>query len=122
MLYDCFRVTVMVASVIGIIHMFAMGEFTYIYYPIVAIIWGSFSFFDENDREHIRRNGYDYDYDYSNPTYYDNSRYTPRSDYNTSYGSTRYTPYTSYKSRQYDGIVKKCKRNFNITIAKDGEL
>lgn len=125
MLYDCFRVAVMITSALGIIHMVAMDSFIYIYFPVVALVWGLFSFFDEDDKEYIRRNGY-YS-DYRTTSYYD-SPYAPPPSHNTRYGGTtnnrtQYTSYyQSYNSKEYDGLVKKCKRNFNITIAKDGEI
>lgn len=61
MLYTSFRATVMVAAILGLLHMIAEGSFIYIFFPIVIIIWAIYTFFDENDREYLRRNGIDPD-------------------------------------------------------------
>ena len=50
MLYTSFRATVMVAAILGLLHMIAEGSFIYIFFPIVIIIWAIYTFFDENDR------------------------------------------------------------------------
>lgn len=57
MLYTSFRATVMIAAILGLLHMITEGSFIYMFFPIVIIIWAIYSFFDENDREYLRRNG-----------------------------------------------------------------
>ena len=57
MLYTSFRATVMIAAILGLLHMITEGSFIYMFFPIVIIIWAIYTFFDENDREYLRRNG-----------------------------------------------------------------
>lgn len=57
MLYTSFRATVMIAAILGLLHMITEGSFIYMFFPIVIIIWVIYTFFDENDREYLRRNG-----------------------------------------------------------------
>jgi hypothetical protein len=61
MLYTSFRATVMIAAILGLLHMIAEGSFIYMFFPIAIIIWAIYTFFDENDREYLRRNGIDPD-------------------------------------------------------------
>ena len=57
MLYTSFRATVMAAAILGLLHMITEGSFIYMFFPIAIIIWAVYTFFDENDREYLRRNG-----------------------------------------------------------------
>lgn len=61
MLYTSFRVTVMIAAILGLLHMIAEGSFVYVFFPIAIIIWAVYTLFDENDKEYLRRNGIDPD-------------------------------------------------------------
>ena len=136
----------MFPSFLAILNMIATDKYEYIFFPIVILIWAIYSFFDEDDREYLRRNGIDADEiswffpDYNdygavrdnhkqlnqnssshNRTYpaiktIDNSRYAPT----TAYNEYDYG-YTSWYSNPYKKLKDKCKRNFKITIAKDTE-
>ena len=150
MLYTSFRATVMVAAILGLLHMIAEGSFIYLFFPIVIIIWAVYTFFDENDREYLRRNGIDPDEiswffpeysDYGavrdnhstmNRTSGDYRRSYPArtssSSYNGSMGAdaqyARYAPqgsYYGYSNPVYKALKAKCKRNFKITVSKDTE-
>lgn len=147
MLYSSFRMLLMFPSFLAILNMIATDECEYIFFPIVILIWVIYSFFDEDDREYLRRNGIDADEiswffpDYNDygavrdnhkplnqnssshtrayPTRktIDNSRYAPT----TAYSGYNYYGYTSGYSNPYKKLKDKCKRNFKITIAKDTE-
>lgn len=120
MLYDSLRIALMLFAAVGMVHMISTDSFMYISFPITMLVWGIYSFFDENDKEYIRRNGYDQMYfggHTRNTTYYsDNSRYMPR----TTYSGYRQSSYSN--SKDYESIAKKCTRNFNVTIAKDNDI
>lgn len=134
MLYTSFRATVMIAAILGLLHMITEGSFVYIFFPIAIIIWTVYTFFDENDREYLRRNGINLDEiswffsDYSDyGAVRDNHSTMNRtsSDYRKSYPArtnspsyngnmgadtqyTRYTPQnTCYKHRGYSNPVYK---------------
>ena len=148
MLYTSFRATVMVAAILGLLHMIAEGSFIYLFFPIAIIIWAVYTFFDENDREYLRRNGIDPEEiswffpDYSdygavrdnhstmNRTsgYYRRSYLarTASSSYNGNMGAdtqyARYAPqgsYYGYSNPVYKALKDKCKRNFKITVSKE---
>lgn len=148
MLYTSFRATVMVAAILGLLHMITEGSFVYMFFPIAIIIWAVYTFFDENDREYLRRNGIDPDEiswffpDYSdygavrdnhstmNRTSSDYRKSYPArtnsSSYNRNMGAdtqyTRYTPqntYRGYSNPVYKALKNKCKRNFKITVSKE---
>lgn len=148
MLYSSFRMLLMFPSFLAILNMIATDKYEYIFFPIVILIWAVYSFFDEDDREYLRRNGIDADEipwffpnynDYvavrdghkplnqnssSHTRTYpprkttDDSRYSPTTTYN---GYNDYYGYTSVYSNPYKKLKDKCKRNFKITIAKDTE-
>lgn len=150
MLYSSFRILLMFPSFLAILNMIATEKYEYIFFPIVILIWAIYSFFDENDREYLRRNGIDADEiswffpDYNDygavrdnhkplnqnssshtRTYparktTDNSRYAPTTVY-SDYYDYDYYGYTSGYSNPYKKLKDKCKRNFKITIAKDIE-
>ena len=150
MLYSSFRILLMFPSFLATLDMIAKGNYEYIFFPIVIMIWATYSFFDEDDREYLRRNGIDADEiswffpDYNdygavrdkhkplnqnssshNRTYpprktTDNSRYAPATAY-SEYDGYSYYGYTSGYSNPYKKLKDKCKRNFKITIAKDTE-
>ena len=61
MLYSSFRILLMFPSSLAILNMIATDKYEYIFFPIVILIWVIYSFFDENDREYLRRNGIDPD-------------------------------------------------------------
>ena len=148
MLYTSFRATVMVAAILGLLHMITEGSFVYMFFPIAIIIWAVYTFFDENDREYLRRNGIDPDEiswffpDYSDygavrdnhstmnrtsgnyrksyPARTNSSSYNGNMGADTQY--TRYTPqntYYGYSNPVYKALKDKCKRNFKITISKE---
>lgn len=57
MLYNTFRFFILVASFMGVIHMFDKKSYEYIIFPVSIIVGVSFSFFDPLDKEYIQRNG-----------------------------------------------------------------
>ena len=131
MLYTSFRATVMAAAILGLLHMITEGSFIYMFFPIAIIIWAVYTFFDENDREYLRRNGINPEAiswsfnDYSDYGAVRNNHSTMNrtsGDYRkTQY--TRYVPqntyygYREYSNPVYKVLKDKCKRNFKITIA-----
>ena len=149
MLYTSFRVTVMVSAILGLLHMIEVGSYIYIFFPIAIIIWAVYTFFDDNDREYLRRNGIDSDEiswffpDYSdygavrdarpssNNAYSNNVRSYPSRtssygynggvNYNNQY--SRYAPQSGYvySNPVYKGLKDKCKRNFKITVSNGKE-
>jgi len=150
MLYTSFRATIMVAAILGLLHMIAEGSFIYIFFPIAIIIWAIYTFFDDNDREYLRRNGIDPDeISWFFPEYSDygavrdnhSTMNRTRGDYRRSYPArtssynsnrsvnaatqyARYTPqntYYGYSNPVYKALKDKCKRNFKITIYKGKE-
>jgi hypothetical protein len=138
----------MFPSLLAILNMVATNKYEYIFFPIVILVWIIYSFFDEDDREYLRRNGIDADEiswffpDYNDygavrdnykplkqnssshiKTYparkaTDNSRYAPKTTYN-GYYDYDYYGYASGYSNTYKKLKDKCKRNFKITIAKN---
>lgn len=146
MLYNSFRATIMSAAILGFLHMIVEGSFVYIFFPIAIIVWVIYSFFDENDREYLRRNGIDPDeiswffpdYEYYGavrdnhcPMNRTSSEYrrsyparTNSSSYSGNTNTDRYAPpysygtYIGYSNPAYKALKDKCKRNFKITIAK----
>ena len=145
MLYTSFRATVMIAAILGLLHMIAEGSFVYVFFPIAIIIWAVYTFFDENDREYLIRNGIDPDeISWFFPNYSDygavrdnynttNRRTYPARTNNSHSGSynanTQYSryapqgnyPYRTYYNPEYKGFGGKCKRNFKITVFKKDE-
>ena len=139
MLYTSFRATVMIAATLGLLHMIAEGSFIYMFFPIAIIIWAIYTFFDENDREYLRRNGIDPDeISWFFPDYEDygvvrdkhstmnrksSSAYNGSMSANAQY--SRYAPqypfggYKGYSDPVYKVLKDKCKRNFKITISKE---
>lgn len=139
MLYTSFRATVMIAAIFGLLHMIAEGSFIYMFFPIAIIIWAIYTFFDENDREYLRRNGIDPDeISWFFPDYEDygavrdkhstmnrksSSTYNGSMSANAQY--SRYAPqypfggYKGYSDPVYKVLKDKCKRNFKITISKE---
>lgn len=99
MLYSTFRIIIMFAACMGTLHMVMTSSFIYIFFPISIIIWGVFSFFDENDKEYIRRNEC---HQNSSPSLF--SKYQPKSYYDS--------------KQEYKNIAAKCKRSIKITLEK----
>lgn len=96
MLYNSFRVLMIITSVMGILNMIVQSSYEYIFFPITIIIWGIFSFFDENDRRN-RYNSYE-------------STYTPYAQSNVYKGT-----YT-YSNTIYKKLLPKVKRSVKVTI------
>jgi hypothetical protein len=120
--------------------MIATDKYEYIFFPIVILIWAIYSFFDENDREYLRRNGIDADElswffpDYNDygavrdkhkPLNQNSSSHTRTYQARKTTDNSRYAPKTANYyygySNPYKKLKDKCKRNFKITIAKDTE-
>jgi hypothetical protein len=128
----------------------------YLLLPIGILLWGSYVFFKDNDRDYLKSRGIDpeeYETSFSDFLYGGYNSYDNYSEYNrTSYQSPRRNgntitwdnngdgdfssdlygsdhtmyqpkpPYArSYQDPRYKGMVKKCKRNFKITVEKDNE-
>ena len=151
MLYNTFKVTLVIAAALGLLHMISEEHYVYIFFPIAIIIGVVFTFFDSNDREYLRRNGIDPDEiswffpDYSdygavrggsyplNETSSSHQRTYPARTNNSWDNSAdaqyaRYGPhnqygygYRGYSNPEYKKLKDKCKRNFKITISKDTE-
>ena len=123
MLYISFRILVMITSIMGLFHMLANFQFEYIFFPISILIWGIFSFFDEEDKEYLRRNGINPDeVSWFFPEYteygYDHQRsYQPNKAYtDTPVTYTTYAKKGRYNNQEYKNIIKKCKRSVKVTI------
>lgn len=112
MLYTSFRATVMAAAILGLLHMITEGSFIYMFFPIAIIIWAVYTFFDENDREYLRRNGINPEAISWSFNDYSDYGYVPQ---NTYYG------YREYSNPVYKVLKDKCKRNFKITISKEND-
>jgi hypothetical protein len=103
--------------------MWATEKFDYIFFPIVMFIWVLYTFFEENDKEYRRRNGDYYEIKddwwlYDTKANHRNNNYRL---YDDDYTYGKYNVYKSYKvdnTEQYKNVVKRCKRNFKITINK----
>lgn len=123
MLYNSFRVAVMFASIMAIFHMFSEDNYGYILFPIIIIIWVVFSFFDEDDREYLRRNGINPDeIAWFFPEYSDygavrdgsnNSSHTIHSHTSTRTNSNNIK---TYFNASYNGFKQKYKQSFKITL------
>ena len=139
MLYNSFRGIMMFTAIVGIFHMIVCSSYVYIFFPIIILIWGLFSFFDEDDREFLRRHGIDPDEvswffpeytDYGYETKHHRRTAPARSSYapkqnNWLYDEQTYTPYAqSYVTtpntygQEHKKILPKCKRNFKISVSK----
>ena len=122
MLFNCFRIGLLSSATFGLLHMFIVGSFIYMYFPIAIIVWVLYSIFDEEDREYLRRNGIDPDSISWLYTEYDDY-YTPS--YSNKHANTyNYQPTQNWRvqqgnqySEQYKKISKKCQRNFKINLA-----
>lgn len=117
MLYDAFRFSVMIASVLGIIHMIAVDSYIYIYFPIVIEFWGIYSFVDAREKEDIRRNGGSAHSSSWFGTWYDDYEIAQNKTHHRTISS--YSTRTTTKNNDYKTISKKCKRNFKITIGEE---
>jgi hypothetical protein len=105
-------------SVMGLLTMATSGEDKYIIFPIAMLIWALYTFFDEDDKEYVRRHETSHRKSYNDwfgyDGYYgDNSRYYP----NTATNKPKTIVITS-SSEAYKKIVKRCRKSVNITIDK----
>jgi hypothetical protein len=108
MLYTSFRAAVMAAAILGLLHMIAEGSFVYIFFPIAIIIWAVYTFFDEGDREYLRRNGIDPDeISWFFPEYSD---YGAVRDKHSTMNRT-----SSYHRRSYPAIAKSSSYNGSMS-------
>ena len=147
MLYNNFIICMMTCAFIALLHMIVDQDWQYIILPIGILIWGAFKFFDEDDREYLRRRGIDPDeYSVFFPNDYErypiNTSSTQKQHGNTiiwdkednfdanlfggtTKDHTRYQPRTvgnminGWQDPRYKGMVKKMKRNFKITISEN---
>ena len=79
MTYLFFRTMMIFMSVMGFITMMTLDDYKYVLFPIAMFVWAIFSFFDEDDKEYMRRNNispnrnwlFPDDEDYYNYEYYD---------------------------------------------------
>ena len=126
MLYSSFRTALVIAAIMGIIDMLVYENYKYIFFPLAIIIWAIYVAFDKNDREYLRRNGYDPDevsWFFPEYSYYDdlcNNNSSHQRTYPARKDNSIYAPkttyYNNYISSQYNGMKNKCKRNFKITV------
>jgi hypothetical protein len=121
----------------AMINMIVNEHWTYIILPIGILIWGIFKFFDDNDREYLTKMGIDPDeFNAFFPDYYGNyNRHRETYKGNTNNGAVNGNTITwdrfqkpndindgffhqvyPRKNPAYKGMVKKCKRNFKITV------
>lgn len=138
MLYNNFIVCVMTCAFFALLSMIVNHDWEYIILPIGILIWGIFKFFDENDREYLRRRGFDPDeYSIFSPNEFDETYPTSthkttkqNASGNETFDSTLYVgranDYTRYQPKvqtrqdpRYNGMVKKCKRNFIISVSNE---
>lgn len=145
MLYNNFIACMMLCSVLGLLYMISVEDWQYIIFPIGILLWGFFKFFDEDDREYLRRRGINPDeFNAFFPDEYDKHRnnssvYAPsgnarregntiswdspsdsRRDTSPMYvGGFNGGRTRTYQNPLYKGIVNKCKRNFKISITKE---
>lgn len=118
MLYTTFRVMMLIASSLGMLHMVSKGCYIYILFPISIIFWVIYSFFKENDDNYLRVNGIDPN---EVSSFFPEQ---PNERYQRFYDPSRYTPKNRVSIDEYKKLKNKCKRNFKITISKetnDGE-
>ena len=91
MLYNNFIVCMMVCSLMSLLCMLDSGDYKYIILPIGILIWGIFKFFDDDDREYLRRNGINPDEfnaffpDYYDTNYYNHSHHSTHSSSSNGY-------------------------------------
>ena len=129
MLYGTFVIFMMFLSLIGIIHMIAFEEYTYIIFPISTFVWGFYKFFKDDDYEYCRRNGLkpssnmgwlvglgDDDY-YGADGYYDRGYYNGQ---NTQYSNHHQTVAKTYRYQnpEYKKLLPRCRRNSLVTTEK----
>lgn len=135
----------MTCAFLGGITMIDNQEWQYIILPIGILIWGCYIFFKENDDSYLRSRGIDPENynplfgEYYTDTHNKNDRFNKThvsgntiswdnvfdegGDYSSYHTSdyTRYQPKTirPWSNPSYKGIVKKCKRNFKISITQE---
>ena len=139
MLHNNFIVCIMTCSIFALLLMIAKDDFEYIILPIGILIWGIFKFFDEDDRKYLEERGIDPDeFNAFFPNEYDNTynnhhrTYSPRNNYVGNSNTITWNSPSDVRREQNDGffksrgyqnpvykeLVKKCKRNFKITVDK----
>ena len=96
----------MSCAILSILIMTDKEDMTFILLPIAMLVWGIYSFFEPNDKEHIRRSGYGNN-SWTSYDYYDYP-------YKPTKPITRNSTYISNK--QYKPIVTRCKRSVKITL------
>jgi hypothetical protein len=114
----------------GLLTMISTEDYTYVFFPVVMALWVLYTFFDEDDREHRRRNGEYYELGSYNKNR-NNSWLSDDFDYYSDYNHSIYTGYNnvyykgrsreSYKNPAYKDIVKRCKRGVKISLVKKEE-
>lgn len=120
MLYNTFRFSLMGAAILGAFHMIANESYVYMFFPLAILFWVVYSFFEEDDKEYLRRNGYEWNDFWLFPDYYEDGSTHTRT-YNEHQGLTQQND--SYKPKAtanhtYAALKNKCKRNFKISIKK----
>lgn len=138
MLYNSFRVLMVICSFMGIFYMIDKEDFTYIIFPISIIIGNIYYLFELEDKEYMRRHGIEYD-DWSlfyTDDYYPNEHHRSHTTTHhssttkqTTYNNNRFGgnnnngyPYTRttsiYTDPSYKVLSTRCKRNFTISVDK----
>ena len=122
MTYLFFRAMMIFMSIMGFITMITLDDYKYVLFPIAMFVWAIFSFFDEDDKEYMRRNNinpnshswfFPEDEGYYNYEYYDSGQ----RQYHSNTHTTHVTKITT-SDPEYKKIVKRCRKNFKVTIDK----
>ena len=148
MLYNNFIVCMMTCALFALWNMIENQEWHYIILPIGILIWGFFKFFDEEDRDYLKSIGIDPDkYNAFFPELSEDihtlkhhkqtvsSSYPSKKGNTITWGGTDTFDSSLYDSHRtsidstiktwqnpaYKGMVKKCKRNFKISVREENE-
>lgn len=117
MLYNSFKIIMLFTSVMGIFNMVNSSSYEYVFFPITIIVWAIFSFFDEDDKEFLRRRE-----NYPYWTFQEHKENGYKATYQPITQGTVYTPYAQnnaiyrYNDPLYKKILPKCKQNVKISL------
>ena len=119
MTYLFFRAMMIFMSVMGFITMMTLDDYKYVLFPIAMFVWAIFSFFDEDDKEYMRRNNINpnshswFFPEHDDYEYYDSGQRQYPSHTRTTRITKSKTPDPEYKK-----IVKRCRKSVKVTIDK----
>lgn len=119
-------------AIFSMYHMVINDNMEYIILPIGIVIWGGYKFFRENDRDFLIGHGInpddinaffpDYDVDYKRHNIHTNANNnTWKNEYNSSRKQSS-ASWWNINNSEYKTIIKKCKRNFKITVENGKEI